>query len=281
MEAPKLGEPPRTALVTGGASGIGRALAEALAERGVHVSVADRQLGLAQEVASGIRRGRGHAQAVELDVRDVERFRAVVKDLVSEAGRLDYLFNNAGIGVAGEVREYEQRDFDDVFDVNLRGVANGILAAYPVMIAQGFGHIVNTASMAGLFTTPYQVSYGASKHAVVSLSRSLRIEARPYGVRVSVLCPGVIRTPILEGGRYGRFLSGYDRARGAQAFERFRPMDPAVLARRTLDAVDRNRAIIIEPGSWRILWWLERLSPSLSDRLLGVMLARMARRMRE
>lgn len=84
--------------------------------------------------------------------------------------------------------------------MNLRGVTHGILAAYPLMIEQDFGHIVNTASMAGLMSSPAMGGYTVTKHAVVALSRVLRIEARRHGVRVSVLCPGVIRTPILEGG---------------------------------------------------------------------------------
>src|SRR5439155_13844601 len=97
-------------------------------------------------------------------------------------------------------------DWHKVFDVNLRGVVNGVQAAYPVMLRQGFGHIVNTASVAGLLPTPTIVSYCAAKHAVVGLSTSLRVEAAEAGVRVSVLCPGAIKTPILEGGKYGKML---------------------------------------------------------------------------
>jgi NAD(P)-dependent dehydrogenase (short-subunit alcohol dehydrogenase family) len=252
----------RTAIVTGAASGIGRALAEALAEAGVEVVLADRQIELAAEVASGICTRAGVAVAAELDVRDAGRFRDLVKSTVGRTGRLDYLFNNAGIGVAGEMKEFEPADWDNVIDVNLRGVAYGILAAYPAMIRQGFGHIVNTASVAGLTPAPFQISYTATKHAVVGLSRALRIEAKRYGVRVSVLCPGLIRTPILSGGRYGRYKPGFV----APDFERFRPMEPSRFARRTLRAVERNRAIIIEPAWWRIFWYLDRLSPWLMEK---------------
>jgi NADP-dependent 3-hydroxy acid dehydrogenase YdfG len=143
----------RCAIVTGGASGIGRALAEELAHVGVYVVVADRQVNLAERVAAGIRANRGAGIATELDVRDPSRFQAVVQATVAEAGRLDYLFNNAGIAVGGEMRDYDLEDWEDVFDVNLRGVCHGILAAYPLMIEQGFGHIVNTASLSGLQTS--------------------------------------------------------------------------------------------------------------------------------
>lgn len=267
----------RTALVTGAASGIGRALAEALAERGVRVTLADRQATLAEEVAAGIRARGGRAQAAELDVRDLARFRGVVEAAAAGAGRLDYLFNNAGIGVAAEMRDYDAADWDDVIDVNLRGVAHGVLAAYPRMIGQGSGHIVNTASMAGLVATPFQGSYTATKHAVVGLSKALRLEARPHGVKVSVLCPGVIRTPILEGGRYGRIKVELDPKQLAGRFEPLRPMDPALLATRALRAVERNRAIIIEPRWWRLPWYLERLSPRLAEKLGQAMYARVRR----
>src|SRR5579871_217126 len=147
------------ALVTGGASGIGRALAEELASRGAEVFVADRQSDLARQVASGIERSGGRAHPAELDVRDAAAFRRVALDVRRKAGRIDYLFNNAGIGVAGEIAGYTQADWDDVVDVNLRGVTHGIQAVYPAMIGQGSGHIVNTASMAGLVATSEAGSY--------------------------------------------------------------------------------------------------------------------------
>jgi NAD(P)-dependent dehydrogenase (short-subunit alcohol dehydrogenase family) len=267
----------RSAIVTGGASGIGRALAEELAARGVHVVLADRQLDLAEQVATAVRGRGGAADVVDLDVRDAARFHAVVTDTIARTGRLDYLFDNAGIGVGGEASAFDAADWDDVIDVNLRGVAHGILAAYPAMIRQGSGHIVNTASMAGLTPAPLQLSYTATKHAVVGLSRALRIEAKRHGVRVSVLCPGAIRTPILRGGRYGRFKAGFDADVIARRFEQMRPMPPSHLARRVLRAVDRNRAIIVEPRGWRIAWWVDRLSPWLFERLAAAVLRRVRR----
>lgn len=266
----------RSAIVTGGASGIGRALAEELASKGVHVVLADRQVELAERVASGIRARGGAATATELDVRDPARFRKVVQSTLADAGRLDYLFNNAGIGVAAEMRDYEAADWDDVIDVNLRGVTHGILAAYPVMVEQGFGHIVNTASLGGLCPGPLG-SYTATKYAVVGLSRALRIEAKRYGVKVSVLCPGVVRTPILEGGRYGRWKLGVSPAALAKRAELLRPMDPSQFARRVLRAVARNRSIIIEPKWSRFLWYLDRLSPWLSEKFWESALAQMRR----
>ena len=242
----------KVAFITGGASGIGRALAEELAEQGVEVVLADRQAALAEEVAYAIRQAGGKASAHELDVRDPEQFQRVVDETVARTGRINYLFNNAGIGVAGEIAAYTLADWDDVFDVNLRGVAYGVQAVYPVMRAQRSGHIVNTASMAGLLPTGEAGSYVASKHAVVGLSKVLRVEAKQHGVRVSALCPGVIRTPIMMGGEYGRTnlpprrRADDDEALGAAQADgraRVRPQDTAQgRAQRS----DHHRSLVVE-----------------------------------
>ena len=194
----------KIAFITGGASGIGAALATKLADGGAEVWIADRQIGPAQELAQRLNSGGAKAHAIELDVRSYPSFECAAAVAVQQSGHIDYLFNNAGIVVSGEIDSYGLDDWNDVFDVNLRGVVHGIKAVYPIMIRQHSGHIVNTASMAGLVTTPGEGSYTATKHAVVAISKTLRVEAERHGVQVSVLCPGVIRTPILTGGQYGR-----------------------------------------------------------------------------
>jgi len=252
-----------TAIVTGGASGIGRALAEELAKRGGEVILADLQVDLAEKVASEIRASGGKAKAVKTDVTDFLAMERLVKEAFERTGRLDYIFNNAGIGIGGPVHLYGIEDWNQIIDVNLRGVINGIQAAYRVMIAQGFGHIINTASMAGLLPGPGNVAYTTTKHAVVGLSKSLRAEAAQVGVRVSVLCPGVIRTPILEGGKYGKMLVDIPREQVRQLLEKFKPMSPNLFAEKVLKSVAKNKAIIIVPSWWKKYWWMDRLSPSL------------------
>ena len=251
------------AIMTGGASGIGRALSEALGRRGASVVLADRQVALAQEVAAGIQERGGKASAVELDVTDFPAVDQLVRATTQAQGRLDYMFNNAGIAIGGEVRVCQIEDWDNVLNVNLHGVVNGVQAAYPIMLSQGYGHIVNTASMAGLLPMPTAVSYAATKHAVVGLSKSLRVEAASYGVRVSVLCPGFIRTPILHGGKYGKNLQSVPPEVQEKFIRKYRPMDPAVFAEKVLDVLARNKPLIIVPGWWRLFWWLSRLSPAL------------------
>jgi NADP-dependent 3-hydroxy acid dehydrogenase YdfG len=263
----------KVAFVTGGASGIGAALSTELSNGGAEVWIADRQIGRAQELAQRLRDGGAKVHAIELDVRDAAAFDGAVSEAVQESGRIDYLFNNAGIGVSGEIDSYTLADWNDVFDVNLRGVVHGIQAVYPVMIRQGSGHIVNTASMAGLTTTVGQASYTATKHAVVAISRSMRLEAERHGVRVSALCPGVIRTPILTGGEYGRINApGLTSEEFEKSWERLRPMAADKFAKRVLRAVLRNDAMIIVPGWWKGWWYLERLSPALALRVSKVLL---------
>jgi len=252
------------ALVTGGASGIGRAMGELLARRGARVVLADLQIDLAKDVAARIKQSGGEATAEELDVTDFPATSQLFQSTFQISGRLDYVFNIAGIGIVGEARYYELEDWYRVLDVNLRGVVHGVQAAYPIMLRQGFGHIVNMASGAGLWPSPLVVSYCASKHAVVGLSTSLRIEAAAAGVRVSVLCPGAVRTPALIGeARYGRVLPPIRPEVLQKLVERQRPMHPEQFAERALRAVAKNRAIIVIPSLWRTLWWLNRLSPSL------------------
>jgi short-subunit dehydrogenase len=119
--------------------------------------------------------------------------------------------------------------------------------------------------MAGLMPNPAGVAYAATKHAVVGLSKSLRVEvkAAQLGIRVSVICPGVIRTPILEGGKYGKILMDISDEKLRNMWEEFKPMPPDIFARKVLNAIAKNKAIIIEPWQWRLIWWLNRLSPSL------------------
>ncbi len=253
-----------TAIVTGGASGIGRALAEELAKRGCEVVLVDLQIELAEEVASKIRISGGKAKAVKIDVTDFLAMEHLVQETVKRTGRLDYIFNNAGIVIGGYVHHYGVEDWSQIVDVNLRGVINGVHAAYRIMMRQGFGHIVNTASMAGLMPGPGNVAYTTTKHAVVGLSTSLRAEAKQMGIRVSVICPGAIRTPILEGGgKYGKMLIEIPLEKQRRVWEKFKPMPPGIFAAKVLDLVAKDKAIIIVPSWWKLYWWINRLSPSL------------------
>lgn len=249
------------AIITGGASGIGFALSRALSKSGCEVVLSDVQGDKAEKAAQEIRIQGGKADFAQLDVRDFKAFDQLVRETVSRTGRLDYLINNAGIGVGGHTHEYTVETWDRAVDINLRGVMYGIQAAYPMMHEQGFGHIVNIASMAGLVSNGGMAAYCATKHGVVGLSKSLRAEAEQYGVRISVVCPGVIRTDILSGGEYGE-LHGISPEEMKAVFEMSNPMDVNVFATEVLKDVAKNRAIIILPRVLRLGWWLIRLMPT-------------------
>jgi len=247
----------KVALVTGAASGIGRALCENLVRRGAMVAPADVNQEALAETCSRLSdaAGRGAAPAL-LDVTDRRAFEDLVRETVARHGRLDYLFNNAGIGVGGETHEYAYEDWSRVVDVNLYGVIHGVHAAYPVMVRQGFGHIVNVASLAGLIPLTGEISYTASKYAVVGLSHCLRAEGADRGVRVTVVCPGKIETSIYRTSR----IVNFDRDKVLSLLPR--GISPERCAEIILNGVARNRATVVVTGLARALWILQRISPA-------------------
>jgi NAD(P)-dependent dehydrogenase (short-subunit alcohol dehydrogenase family) len=269
------------AIITGGASGIGRAFGEALAARGCEVVLADLQIDLAEEAAAGINASGGKATSVQLDVVNHERVVSVVQKTVERCGRLDYMFNNAGIVVFGEAGEYEMGDWEQSIDVNLRGVIHGVDAAYRVMLEQGFGHIVNTASIAGLMPWPMEIGYSTTKHAVVGLTTSLRAEAALAGVRVSALCPGLVKTPIIHGGKYGRWIREYPKDKVTKLMESSRPVPVDKFVDLALKQIARNKAIIVIPAIYRIWWRIYRMSPFLGIALAQMLFREMRRRLKQ
>ena len=254
----------QVAVVTGGASGIGLALGRRLHQLGAQVTLADLDGESARRAASAIGDG---VDGRTVDVTDADAFRALVDDVVAQHGRIDVLVNNAGLSLGGPTHELSAAHWDRLIDVNLRGVVHGVLAAYPRMVAQGHGTLVNTASGAGLVAPPFVAAYAATKHAVVGLSTALRPEAALHGVRVSVLCPGAVETPILDARPHPDLpatVTGPVTAREYLGVVRQRPMAADAFAERALAAVARGRGIVVVPAGARPLWYLHRLSPALA-----------------
>ncbi len=249
----------KIAIITGAASGIGRALGEELARREAVVVLADVNRQLLDEVAASMANSGYRPEAVPVDVSDHDAVSKLVTDTVARHGRLDYMFNNAGIAVGGEVRDCAIDDWRNVLDVNLHGVINGIDAAYPIMVRQGFGHIVNTASIEGLIPFPGTVSYAASKYGVVGLSNSLRIEGADLGVKVSVVCPGYIKTAIFHTSK----LIKIDREKMLASLPERLGITPEECAAAIIRGVERNQAIIVVTWFAKVLWALHRISPAL------------------
>jgi len=248
----------KVAIITGGASGIGRALSQTLCQSGARVVVADSNGEGAQNVASGLNQAGGRAEGVALDVSRAEDVQKLIAETVAKHERLDYMFNNAGITIAGEVRDMDLDHWQRVIEVNLRGVIYGSTTAYTVMVEQGFGHIVNIASLAGLIGYPINTPYATTKYAVVGLSTSLRAEGEELGVKVSVVCPGYVQSNIY----YATPVLQADIPDPLAAIP-FKPMDTAKAAQIILRGVARNHRFIVFPFYARLLWWLYRLHPAL------------------
>jgi len=224
------------------------------------VVVADINAEGAGQVASAINTAGGLARAARLDVSRAEDVQKLVDDTASEHGRLDFMFNNAGIALCGEVRDMDLEHWQRILDVNLWGVICGTTAAYRVMTKQGSGHIVNTASLGGLIPEPMATAYVTTKHAVVGLSTSLRAEAAELGVNVSVVCPGFVQTRALDTATY----VGIKREDAiSEMSSSMKMMDTTDCARVILGGVERNKAIITDTALTRLLWWLYRLSPAI------------------
>ena len=250
------------AVVTGGASGLGRALCEELGRRGTSVVVTDLQEESSRAVAEGIVAAGGRASAAALDVRDPAAFERLLDDTIAAHGRLDYLFNNAGIAAAGEAQSLTLDIWRKVIDINLWGVIHGATAAYSRMARQGAGHIVNVASLAGIGGMALGSPYATSKFGVVGLSLTLRAEGADLGVKVSVVCPAYIKTRIFENGTYVG-----TSAEGVQSLIPFKFVDVDVAVRKVLRGVEGNRPMIVFPFYAKLLWWLTRLNPENAVRV--------------
>jgi NAD(P)-dependent dehydrogenase (short-subunit alcohol dehydrogenase family) len=305
----------KVAIVTGGASGIGRAIAAELVNRSVTVVIADinadaaelaakqlelaaKQLELAakqldasaNQLDTGVPRpvpgdgersresGRGAASAVGLDVTDAGAVLATYRAVAAEHGHLDLVFNNAGIVVGGLTEEFTLEHWHRTIDVNLRGVVHGVHAAYPIMLDQGFGHIVNTASLAGLVHAALMTPYTATKSAVIGLSLALRAEAAGRGVRVSALCPGFVDTPLLDNINPGLPPTGVnDETRRAGGL-RPRLYAADKLAKDVMRGLARNKPVIVAPSSARFGALLARHSPAAAQSFNRWLVSRYLRR---
>ncbi len=247
------------AVVTGGASGIGREICRYLAQRDAVVVVADVDDAAARTVAGELATSSGQGYAKQVDVGKKGEVRRLIAETLREFGRIDLLVNNAGVGVDGEFKDMSLSSWEHVVDVNVWGVVYGTHFAYHAMLEQGYGQIVNVSSLAGLLPGGLVTSYVASKHAVVGFTLGLRAEAQQYGIKVNVLCPGFLETPIHDGTPK---VSDYLRSeRNQRDRSRFPTAERCVAG--MMKGVERNRAIIISPAWQRVFWWTNRLVPSL------------------
>ena len=250
----------KIAIVTGGTSGIGYAVSEELLKRGAYVWV----IGSRQESIEKSKQSLGeyqNARFAAVDVTNAEAVQEMVDNCVKEFGRLDYLFNNAGVGMMGQSEDMTLDIWKKVVDVNLWGVIYGVHAALPVMLKQGSGHIVNTSSIAGLISRPYRAVYTATKHAVKGMTESMMYEhlGRGTGITFSTVCPGNVVTKIFDGIKIPKDAVSIDEATDI-----------------ILNGVENKEGMIVFPENTKKL--IEDLNANPKD--MGTFMIELERRMR-
>ncbi len=247
----------RVALVTGGGSGIGRGMALAFADSGMHVVIADIEEDAARKVAGEVEQRGVRSLPVQVDVTDRAAVEALAERSFAELGAVHVLCNNAGVAVFGPLDQMSDADWRFVLSVNLEGVVHGLQAFLPRMRElEGEKHVVNTASGAGVIAFPTLGVYTATKYAVVGISETLRADVAAHGIGVSVLCPGVVNTRIFESQRNRPAALGGPEAQPALRPEgvpreagAMRGMDPVVVGQMVRDAVIADEAYIFtHPG---------------------------------
>jgi 3-oxoacyl-[acyl-carrier protein] reductase len=201
MEHTKVDLGGQTALVTGAGRGIGRAIAKALASKGARVFLAARTVSQLESAAEEIRCSGAAAVPVPTDLSDERDIRSLFDRIGNEAGRLDILINNAGVGIYGPVVDFASADFDAVMRVNTKAAFLCCQQALRLMIPKKSGTIINISSVVGFKGYPNQAAYTASKHALLGLTKSLAVEAQEHGIRVSAILPGGVDTEMVAKAR--------------------------------------------------------------------------------
>lgn len=247
-------------LVTGVSSGIGREIATLLSDRGFQVFGTVRQKSNAGPSGSG---------PIQLDVRDDESARAAVREVLVRAGRIDGLVNNAGYSLAGALEEVTIDEAKQLFETNFFGVMRMSQAVLPFMREQGYGRIVNIGSIAGFLPTPYWGIYGASKHAIEGYSESLDHEVRQFGIRVSVVEPGFMRTNLSHNSQTAnRSLPAYSPERDSMLNALNQSVakgeEPSAVAAVVLEALTSRSPKLRYPAGRqaKLMSVLKRLAPS-------------------
>ncbi|MCS6795295.1 MAG: SDR family oxidoreductase [Raineya sp.] len=241
-------------LITGASSGIGRALSEKLAQMGAIIYNADLQKP-SQNLPNII--------FLPLDVRNFEQFQAVFQEILQKHNRIDILINNAGIGVAGEAQDLDLSAWQKVIDTNLWGVIHGSKIAYDLMIKQGFGHIVNMASMSALISFPLAIPYATAKHGVLGLSKSLRVEGAGFGVKVTAICPGFVESAL-----YDNAIKSHTDTQKIKSTIPFPILRTEKAVQYILKGIVKNKGVVIFPFYTRLTMWLERLFPNLVSKFV-------------
>ena len=245
----------KVAVITGGASGIGRAVAERAAAEGMKVVIGDIEEGPLKDAEGELSSLGAEVMGVRTDVSDAASVRELRDKALERFGAVHLVHNNAGVGLGGPIWEVSEEDWRWILGVNLLGVVHGIATFVPLLLEQGEGHVVNTASIAGLATAPFLGPYNATKQAVVAISetlfKDLQSVGAPESVGVSVLCPGFVQTRIAESDRNRPAWAAEPEAKAAEELRGAMQnmvdggIPPAVVGDRVIDAVRTNTFYIL------------------------------------
>lgn len=261
----------RTAVITGAASGIGRGTAVALAKRGCNLAIADlNEEGLfetgSMAQAHGVKVSRHR-----LDVANREAVAALPQAVLAEHGRVDLLFNNAGVAIGGTFEQVAEEDFDWLMEINFFGVVRMTRAFLPLLRSSGQARIVNVSSIFGIIAPPGQTAYSASKFAVRAFSESLRRELEAEGAKigVTVVHPGGVATSIAKNARPPRGINDIDLEAQKKNFDKFLRMPPVKAGEIIVSGVEKDRPRILVGGDARFMAAVERMAPVSYWKLLG------------
>ena len=251
-------------LITGGASGLGRAMAEAWLREGARVLIGDVNQERAAETLAALKDLPGELQYQYLDVRDAASFNNSREWLEQNWGGLDVLVNNAGVAGAARIDRGDMADWDWIFDINVKGVVRGCKVFVPMMKRQGHGHIVNIASLAGLLHAPVMGSYNVTKAGVISLSETLRFELAPYGIHTTVVCPGFFRTNLHDSMRTPEpgMIETVDKLLSSDE------LNANQIAEMIKQAVAKQQFFLLPHKSGRRAYWIKRFLPFVFNRIM-------------
>jgi len=264
--------------ITGAASGIGRATALAVAERGAEVHLTDIQA--LEDVVAAVERGRGRVgTATVADIADHDAVVALAETVHAAGGSVDVVMNVAGVSTWGAIERLSHDDWRKMVEINLMGPISVLECFVPPMIEAGSGgHVVNVSSAAGLFGLPWHAAYSASKFGLRGVSEVLRFDLRRHGIGVSLVCPGGVRTPLTETVEIVGVNRSDPRWRKEEARFLRHAVTPERVAERILEGIEKDRPLVFTSADIRILYWIQRLfSPaygrtmrSLNDRMVAI-----------
>lgn len=258
----------KTVVITGAGSGLGRGLALEFAKIGWRVAASDINLQGAEETVRLVNGAGGKGMAVPCDVMKPDEVQSLADAVISEWGTVDIVINNAGVPVVGVMDKITLDDWRFEIDIMLMSVVHGCRSFIPVFRKQGWGHIVNTASAAGIISLPWMAPYNATKAAVIALSETLRAELKTSNIGVTVVCPTFFQTNLLDN---ARISDDHTRSVAYAIFEKMSFGTTRSVSSAILKAVKKNRLYVVPQPDAKLYWFMKRLMPQTYHTVNGIL----------